>query len=325
MYCPKCSYNNPLNSRYCKNCELDLNPLSVDTTISESTEVLIYAGFWARLLAAFLDLLIIACGIIVLLFAIGGLIIVSGRDNFVHNNHVISIFIAVIAGFTLAYYIFTVSGEQCATIGKRWMGIKVLDIHGHRLSAKLAMLRLSARSISYLSLLVGFLMQPFTPRKQALHDLIARTIVVRANGNSNISFKATLLVLFFALMVPVLALFSTAGVPAFKQYIQRVQLERGIQLGERAAAAVAKFYLNNGKVPAQMGDADKYFATNSHISALDINQLNGELTLTFSDAERMALRNKHLIYTPTISPDHNISWKCHSNDIELPVLPANCR
>lgn len=322
MYCSKCSYNNISTAGYCKNCDLDLTPTAID---SGNTVVLIYASFWMRFFAALLDFFLMGAAVIALLLVLAGLIVISGRDNIVHNQLAMSIFLTIFICFAIAYYVFTSSSEACATLGKRWMNIKVLDIYGNKITPQHALGRLMARSTSYLSCYTGFLIQPFTTRKQALHDLLAKTIVVRASENTKISIKATFLVLFIAMMIPLLALFATAGVPAFKQYIQKIQLEKGLQLGERATVAVTRFYNNNRRFPVVISDADRYLDTTSHVSAIAINQLNGELTLTFSGEERLGLRNKHLIYTATYDPAHNIIWKCHSSDIETQLLPAYCR
>ena len=289
------------------------------------TEIRIYAGFWRRFLAAFLDLLVICTGVIFMLIAIAGLIAVSGRDNIVHNDLAMWMFYCAIITFFLAYSVFMESGEQCATFGKRWMGMKVVDLTGNRLTTLRALERLVARVMSHLFLFGGFLIQPFTPRKQTMHDLLAKTIVVQTDDSRKVSIKATLLVLFIALMVPLLALFSTAGIPVFQQYIQKVQLEKGMQTGAKVTSAVARFYRNNGRVPVTISDADAYLGTTSHISAIDINQQNGEITLTFSDVERKAIRNKHLLFTPALGADHSISWTCHSNDIEAQILPLSCK
>lgn len=325
MYCTQCGYNNPISVQYCKNCEIDLRPNSAVSNGSNNAEVLVYAGFWTRFLAEFLDLLLIAGGVILMLIAIAGLMIVGGRDNIVDNHLAVSIFYIVIAGLSLAYFILMESGEQCATFGKRWMNIKILDTSGRRLSPSRALGRLIARFLTHLSLLIGFLIQPVTPRKQALHDLLAKTIVVKASESQKISVMATLLVLFFALMVPALALFATAGLPVFQQHIQKVQLEKGMQVGAKATSAVARFYHNNGRVPAVISEADRYISTTSHISAIDINQQNGEITLTFSEAERKAIRSKHLLFTPAVDTSQSIFWKCHSNDIDTQILPATCK
>lgn len=325
MYCPQCSYNNPINAKVCKNCELDLQAEANDSDHTAAPEELVYAGFWVRFFAAFLDLLVLGAGVILMLFSIAALIAYSGRDSILHNPQAASLFYGLIIFMALAYYILMESGIHSATLGKRWMNIKVLDSHGNRLTVWRAAGRLLARIFSYLSLMLGFLIQPFTRRKQALHDLLAGTVVVRANASNKISVMASLLVLFYALMVPVLAIFATAGLPAYRQIILKAQLDNGMHAGREATLAVARFYRNNGRVPSAIGEAGANIGSSPHVAGIDINQKNGEVTLTFSDTVRKAISNKHLIFTPALQADASIIWKCSSNDIETQVLPVTCK
>lgn len=286
---------------------------------------MIYAGFWVRLLAVFLDLLVLAAIAISILVSIAGIIAVNGRDYLFHDSLAMSLFYGAITCMATAYFILMESGVQGATFGKRWLNIKVLDINGGRLSVPRALARLLARLLSYLTLMTGFLIQPVTRRKQALHDMLAGTVVVRANDSKKISFMASMLVLLFAFMTPALALFATAGLPAYQQHILKVQLNKGMQAGNKTSLAVARFYLNNGRLPSAVSDIDNNDRPSHHIAGIDINQQNGELTVTFSDKVRKAISNKHLLFTPTREADQSISWKCHSNDIETRVLPALCK
>jgi uncharacterized RDD family membrane protein YckC len=324
MYCTQCGYNNPASAKFCKNCELDLQAGAIDAVHAGMPEVLIYAGFWMRLIAAFLDVLVISTFIILIFFLLAILIALTGRDDILDNQQAVSIFYWTIICMSAAYYILMESSEQGATFGKRWMNIKVLDENESRLSVARALGRFLARLLSCLLLLGGFLIQPFTRHKQALHDMLAGTVVVRANDSNKISIMASLLVLFFALMVPVLAIFSTAGIPFFQQYILKVQLNHGVQTGRETTLAVAHFYLNNGKVPATLVDAGN-ISLSPHVAEIAINQQNGELTLTFSETVRKSIKSKHLLFTPTLETDRSISWKCHSNDIEARLLPDTCK
>jgi uncharacterized RDD family membrane protein YckC len=66
-----------------------------------------------------------------------------------------------------------------ATLGKKLLGLKVTDLRGRRISFPRATGRHFAKNISALILLIGFLMAGFTEKKQTLHDMIARCLVVR--------------------------------------------------------------------------------------------------------------------------------------------------
>ncbi len=67
-----------------------------------------------------------------------------------------------------------------ATIGKRWMGLKVTDLQGERLSFLRASGRYAAKYISALPCFLGFMGALFSSRGLALHDRLAGTRVVRA-------------------------------------------------------------------------------------------------------------------------------------------------
>lgn len=324
MYCPQCGYNNPPAASVCISCGVDFkNPPS--TPQSENPALPVYAGFWTRFLANILDVLLLGSGMILLALAIAGLIAYTGRDGIVHSTLAASLLYGSFIFISAAYYTLMEAGIQNGTFGKRWMNIKVLDKLGNRLSISRSVWRLFAHLFSWLPLYLGFLIQPFTPRKQALHDLLAGTVVVQSSDSKKIPIMATMLVLFFTLMVPVLALVATAGLPLFHEYVQKVQLRKGLKIGLQATQAVSQFYYRNGGVPAAIGATGAYISSSPLVADIGINQQNGELSVTFSDAVHQAIRNKHLLFTPAALADKSISWRCHSNDIEAHVLPDSCQ
>ena len=76
------------------------------------------------------------------------------------------------------YYALMESSPQQATLGKMALGIVVTDLDGRRISFGKASIRHWSKILSYLILLIGYIMAGFTARKQALHDLIAGTLVI---------------------------------------------------------------------------------------------------------------------------------------------------
>ena len=66
-----------------------------------------------------------------------------------------------------------------ATVGKKWMGIKVTDVYGERLGFLQATGRHGAKYLSALPCFLGFIMAFFSSRGLSLHDRLARTRVVR--------------------------------------------------------------------------------------------------------------------------------------------------
>lgn len=66
-----------------------------------------------------------------------------------------------------------------ATPGKKVLGIIVTGMDGKRISAGTAIGRCLGKVISGMILYIGYIMAAFTGNKQALHDQIAGTLVIR--------------------------------------------------------------------------------------------------------------------------------------------------
>lgn len=121
-----------------------------------------YAGFWKRFVAYLID---------VVLLAIVGVII-----NFIFNENIAG-FLTFLVGW--GYFAGMESSARQATIGKSALGLAVTDGDGNRISFLRATGRYFAKYLSALILLIGFIMAAFTARKQALHDMIASTLVLQ--------------------------------------------------------------------------------------------------------------------------------------------------
>jgi len=107
------------------------------------------------------------------------------------------------------------------------LGIKVTDLEGRRVSFGRATGRYFAKILSVLICYVGFIMAGFTARKQALHDMIGGTLVVRAQpvsgeqllpGGSGsaasaviVSVAAAILVLVLTSIVVIVILLTMGG------------------------------------------------------------------------------------------------------------------
>ncbi len=74
-----------------------------------------------------------------------------------------------------------VSGPRWATPGKRLLGLRVASLQGERLNFGQATVRHCTKYLSAFGLMLGFLMAVFDQRRQALHDRVAGTVVLRRN------------------------------------------------------------------------------------------------------------------------------------------------
>jgi eukaryotic-like serine/threonine-protein kinase len=76
------------------------------------------------------------------------------------------------------YFVVLESSNLQATVGKMPLRIIVTDVNGKRLSFGQANIRYWSKNISGLILCIGYIVAFFTKKKQALHDIIANSVIV---------------------------------------------------------------------------------------------------------------------------------------------------
>jgi uncharacterized RDD family membrane protein YckC len=140
------------------------------------------AGFWARLCAGFVDGLVLGG----LSFGIGllaGFAMVAMKIDPTQPGPQIFLNLVGMA-LQVTYFAVMHSSENQATIGKRAMGIIVTDSDGHRLSFGRALAREFVKAVLTVLCLAdvigSFFTIIFTKKKQALHDMVMGTLVVRS-------------------------------------------------------------------------------------------------------------------------------------------------
>lgn len=138
-----------------------------------------YAGFWLRAVAYLIDSLILSIPMAIL-----WLPRVAPNDTDVEKLTRDPEFLLV--GFVLSWLYFAIleSSPWQATLGKRLLRLRVTDLRGQRLGFIQASLRQFGKIVSSLVFDLGWILAGFTPRKQALHDILARCLVVREEGRS---------------------------------------------------------------------------------------------------------------------------------------------
>ncbi len=122
-----------------------------------------YSGFWRRFAANLIDMLILFLLVIML----------------------VAIEMKALAGVVpLLYYAFFENSNNQATLGKMALGIKVVDLNGNRISFIDAIARTLCKPISAI-FMFGYIMAAFTDKKQAFHDIVVGTFVVKKVVNDN--------------------------------------------------------------------------------------------------------------------------------------------
>ena len=212
MYCSKCGANVADGIAFCSACGQPMVGFSVGQAAAAPpppppggtvyappaqpgwqapavSPAVAYAGFWLRFVAFIIDAIVLYfVGMIVLLpfaasMGMGMRGMMTGRPPniegllpFFHAMIRLA-FIRIVLNWL--YYALLESSAWQATLGKKALGLEVTDLGGNRISFGRATGRFFAKIISGIILLIGYIMAGFTEKKQALHDILAGTLVIR--------------------------------------------------------------------------------------------------------------------------------------------------
>jgi uncharacterized RDD family membrane protein YckC len=148
-------------------------PLGTGTLRVDGSDI-VYAGFWKRTAAYFIDFFIVIVASIV----VGGVLgVMAGVSS--ENGGVAMGLVQVLTSLAaIAYFAGFHASSLQATPGKMAVGVKVARSDGEAISVLRGIGRYFATILSSLVLMLGYVMAGFTDRKQALHDMVCDTVVV---------------------------------------------------------------------------------------------------------------------------------------------------
>ncbi|MBM6617453.1 RDD family protein [Bacillus suaedaesalsae] len=142
---------------------------------------LFYAGFWMRLWAYLLDLLVVASINQILIYPIFKLF------DFPLEKTSMFAPIAILTALTMYIYFVLLTKFFKQTLGKMLFGLKVVDLKGHdTLSWSTVIFReVVGKFISKTIFFIGFLVVAFSTKNQGIHDMFADTSVVLERFSDN--------------------------------------------------------------------------------------------------------------------------------------------
>ncbi|MEK0267815.1 RDD family protein [Stenotrophomonas rhizophila] len=141
-----------------------------------SGQDVVYAGFWKRYAAYFIDYILLTVVTLPLSMIINVMGVSSGSEGMQVALTLVVMLLSMV--ISIGYYAGFHASRGGATLGKMAVGIKVVRGTGERISFLRAFCRYLATIVSSLILMIGFIMAAFTERKQALHDMMCDTLVV---------------------------------------------------------------------------------------------------------------------------------------------------
>lgn len=306
MFCPECGHKIQEASPNCPSCGARLS----DHGAAAASTVNVYAGFWRRVAASLIDTLVVM-PIVMLLVPVKDTGNAAGGAEFPWT--LLALYVSA-----WLYSALLESSSRQATLGKMSLGIKVTDLNGQRIGFGRATKRFLGKYISSITLCIGFVMAGFTQRRQALHDKIAGTLVVRKDTDAArlaahplapkvASWAAVLMVLAGAGAVGV-GFVATIVNPLYQDSLIRAQVGEGL-----AAAAPYKAAVEQA-VAGKMDWADitteslrlEARAPSTYLASIEV--VSGAVVLTFGDGADPKIAGDRLMLVPGVATTGVVVW-----------------
>ena len=272
----------------------------------------LYAGFWKRLAAALLDGAILALLFTQVMSLLGS--VTTGR----------SVSLGVGLALALIYFIGFHLAKKQATPGKLAFGIRLAGPEGGRVNLERVTLRALAACVSAGALMLGFTVMALNGKRRALHDIVARTVVVRSSATpedfaidsdampEGIAVVALQVATGLALGLGVLLL-----LPVYLDREKRAEVATVVESVAPLKAEVARA-LREGR-PPPIGAAK---ATSSFVRRIFVSR-QGEIFIRL-DEDRFD--GGVIKLSPSDEASRGIRWTCSAEeDLRRAYLPPSCR
>jgi uncharacterized RDD family membrane protein YckC len=286
-----------------------------------------YSGFWRRFAAWVIDCLVISIGSAVLRVVAP---LVGVADN--------TRFWLVLAAAYFLYCTLLESSPWQASVGKRAFGLKVTNEHGDRIGFARAAARFVAKLLSVLTLCLGYLLIVVTKRRQALHDLIAGTLVARDAALPRPAWLVSA-----AACVPLVFVVAGMALPTYQDYATREQVNEGLALADGYRLAIESLRRNSqqefaGITSDSLGPGLP--ERGRYVESIEV--VSGVIVITYGGEASAALSGSVLAIVPALDANGAMAWACgygnppagfeavfegHGgySDIEERFLPYVCR
>jgi len=282
---------------------------------SYSDGEVIYAGFWVRFGAVIIDTIIIYIIALAGGAVVGLLFATRGGPEWIG---VIGMIVGIVGA--VLYFALMESSERGATLGKRAFRLRVVTADGNeRIGFGRAVGRYFARFISMIVLYIGYLIQPFTQRKQTLHDMICGTAVVALAPASRLLLGVAI---FFGLLLPTLGIVAAVSIPAYQDYTIRAKVSEAILAASPARDAVQTYYAERNAYPKTLAEAGVTISPTSRLQNVTISPRNARLTVTLAFSP---LAGKTILFVPQRAESGTLTWTCRRGTVPRKYLPASCR
>ena len=342
MFCPLCGTEAAAGQKFCVGCGGNLERTATASAptpgapptpavpptspVGESP----YSGFWRRVAAWLLDTIVLYAGLLVAGAAIAATHALSAANGLGMRGSVV--IAAIFAPW--AYFAIMESSRAQATVGKLALGVKVTDMAGQRISLGRATGRYFAQVLSGLSFGVGYALVVFTSHRQALHDLIAGTLIVRkqfsqayvaaAGPAPRVSpLIAVLAVAGCVLFGPFgIGILAAIAIPAYQDYTIRAQVTEGLNAAAPYKVAVSEAAAQGQALAALTTETLQVPATVLPINVESIKVISGIVEITYGHSANRLIAGKTVLLIPGTAAGGEVVWTCGHRRLPSGVTPA---
>lgn len=266
-----------------------------------------YAGLGARCVAFFIDALFLCVAWI-------GIVAASSQID-------VSIPGWTFVAFAAIYFTLLTASPWEGSLGKKSLFIKVTDAAGNRIGPGRALLRFLATCVTLATAGVGFLLAGWTPRRRALHDFIAGTVVADANAPPE---------RIAAELPPPIGWGSRIGAVVGMALIVLAvdtlyEMYQAVILRDKTDEMLQGFSVFKMEVAQALNEHRAVPATSTKLP-LHAKKLTAspDGTIVLETADDL-FENGRYVFKPALGASGVVSWSCSTERIETKYLPATCR
>ena len=286
------------------------------------------AGFWRRWSARFIDQLILTAICVVVLLLVSRVDATSypSSESVRTSRRIVAIGYLLLSAL---YFSSTESSAIQASVGKRLLGIKVVDSSGKRIPFVRALGRWSAAGLSWLSLGLGFFMAA-AGKKRALHDIVSRTQVVDRWAFSAFPERQhgpSIGQMAFATASLALVLLGFVAASQYSDYVVRSQVSEGLSLADSIKTSMASHVQNHGRWPKSNAQIGLGEISGEYVGLVEIGKRPGRIEITYSSKPphkvHREIDGRHLFIDGRVE-DGAVHWTCHSPELRQADCPGSC-
>lgn len=128
------------------------------------------------------------------------------------------------------------------------------------------------------------------------------------------------------IVVAIIGILSVIAIPAYQDYVIRVQVSEGMDLSDGIKAAVIEFFQNRGAWPINNAEVNLSIPTSiegKYVLAIEV--VNNIITVTYGNDAHATIAGQTITMT-AIDNNGSIGWTCASGGVIADKhLPAACR